>query len=160
MRTIWVQGVSKAPLSRHLRWKHAVHSQPACDVFMRELCVVHLWLGQTSVHGNTTNLERVFYLCLALDWRWSDVLLASTLTRGKTLTFLNMRKMCSEVDAHDKWITFIRRSRQFINEFWRTLGESQRTDQNSSFFGALDVRDGILWNSMYDLDFLCFHRAG
>ena len=87
---------------------------------MRGLCVAYVWLGQTLVNGNTTNLERVLYLCLALDWRWSDVLLASTFTRGKTLTFFNMQKMCAEVDAHNKWITFIRRSRQFFNELWRT----------------------------------------
>ena len=40
----------------------------------------------------------------------------------------------NEVDAHNKWITFIRRSRQIINEFWRTPSESQRTDQNFRFF--------------------------
>ena len=38
---------------------------------------------------------------------------------------------------------FIRRSLEIVNEFWRTPSESQRTDQNSSFFGALDVRDGM-----------------
>ena len=32
-----------------------------------------------------------------------------------------------------KWMTFIRRSRQIINEFWRTPSESQRTDQNTFF---------------------------
>ena len=47
---------------------------------MRRLCVT---IGQTSVNENTTSLERVLYLCLTLDWRWSDVLLASTFTRGK-----------------------------------------------------------------------------
>ena len=99
--------------------------------FMRGLCFIYVWLGQTSVNGNTTNLERVLYLCLTLDWRWSDVLLASTFTRGKTLTFLSMQKMCAEVDAHKK---IIRRSRQIINEFRRTPSESQLTDQNSSFF--------------------------
>ena len=29
--------------------------------------------GQTSVNENTASLERVLYLCLMLDWRWSDV---------------------------------------------------------------------------------------
>ena len=98
---------------------------------MREMYVVYhvyVWLGQTSGNENTTNLERVLSLCLTLDWRWFDVLLASTFTGAKTLTFLNMQKMCAEVDAHNKWITFTRRSRQIINEFWRTPGESQRTD--------------------------------
>ena len=108
---------------------------------MRALCVVYMWLEPTSVNENTTNLERELCLCLALAWRWSDVLLASILTREKTLRFFNMQKMCAEVDAHDKWITFIRRSRQII--FWRTPSESQRTDLNSSFFCALDVRDGM-----------------
>ena len=119
--------------------------------FMGGLCVVHMWLRQTSVNANTTNLERVLHLCLTLDWRWSDwldwrwsdALLASTFTREKTPTFLSIQKMCAEVDAHKKWMTCIRRSRQIINEFWRTTSESQRTAQNSSFFCALDVRDGM-----------------
>ena len=63
----------------------------------------------------------------------TDILLTSTFTRGKTLTFLNMQKLCAEVDAHNKCITFIRRSCQIINIFRRTPSESQRTDQNSSF---------------------------
>ena len=146
MRTVCVQRASKALFIRTLRWANAVHSLPACDVFhnldlncffnffMVGLCVVYVWLGQTSVNENTTNLERVLYLCLTLDWRWSDVLLASTFKRGKTLTFLSMQKMCALVDAHKKWMTFIRRFRQIIKEFWRTPSESQRTDQNSSFF--------------------------
>ena len=130
-----------------------------CFVFLmygwtvRRLCVTCV----TSVNENTTNSKRVLYLCLTLYWRWSDVLLASTLTRGKTLIFFSMKKMCAEVDAHKKLITFIRRSRQIINEFWRTPSNSQRTDQNSSFFCALDVRDGmcdwainVLWNVLYD----------
>ena len=96
--------------------------------------VVYVWLGQISVSINTMNLERVLYVCPALDWRWSDVLLASTFTRGKTLTFSSMQEMCADVDAHKKWMTFIRRSRQIINEFWRTPSESQRTNRNSSFF--------------------------
>ena len=61
--------------------------------------------------------------------------------------------MCAEVDAHKKWMTCIRRSRQIINEFWRTTSESQRTAQNSSFFCALDVRDGMcawaLWQKPF-----------
>ena len=131
---------------RHLRWKHAVHSLPTCHVChnrnsncyflffyawtVRRLCVTGTNLGQRK-----HNQFRAWaYLCLALDWRWSDVLLASTFTRGKMFTFLNMQKMCAEVDAQYKWITFIWRSRKIINEFWRTPSESQRTAQNSSFF--------------------------
>ena len=102
--------------------------------FMRGLCAGDVCLAQTSVNENTKNLERVLYLCLTLDWRWCDVILASTFTRGKTLTFLSMQKMCAEVDAHNKRITFTRRSRQIFNKFWRTPSESQRTDQYSSFF--------------------------
>ena len=79
--------------------------------FMGGLCGVYVLLGQTSVYENTTNLERVLYLCLTLDWRWSDVLLASTFTCGKNPTFLSMQKMCAELGAHKKWMTFIRRSR-------------------------------------------------
>ena len=33
MRTVYVQRVSKALFIRTLRWEHAVHSLPACDVF-------------------------------------------------------------------------------------------------------------------------------
>ena len=117
MRTVCAERVSKALFIRHLRWKHAVHSLPVCDVFhnpysncyllffMHGLCVVYMWLEQTSVNGNTTNLEPVLYLCPALDWRWSDILLLSTFTRGKTLTFMNMQKIFAEVDAHNKWIS-------------------------------------------------------
>ena len=153
MRTVCVQRVRKALFIRPLRWKTlCIRYQLATFFtiqtrivifyfFMRGLCVVYVWLGQILVNENTTNLERVLYLCLALYWRWSDVLLASTFTRGKTLTFWNMQKMCAELDAHNKWITFIRRSRQIINVFWRTPSESQRTPsesqrtaQNSLFF--------------------------
>ena len=95
---------------------------------MGGLYVVYVWLGQTPVNKNTTNLECVLYLCLKLDWRRSDVLLASTFTSGKALTFLSMQKMCAEVEADKKWLTFIRSSRQIINEFWCTPSESQRTD--------------------------------
>ena len=55
MRTACVQRVSKALFIRPLRWKHAVHSLPACDVFhnpdlkcvfiiffMVRLCVVYV----------------------------------------------------------------------------------------------------------------------
>ena len=104
----------KALFICHLRWKHAAHLLPACDVirnpdsnclFCIFYAVVYVWLGQTSVNGNTTNLERVLYLCLALEWRWSDVPLVYTFTCGKTHTFFNMQKMCAEVDVHSKWRT-------------------------------------------------------
>ena len=113
MRTACVQRVSKALFIRTLRWKDAVHSLPACDVFhdpdsncffnsfyvwtVRRLCVTGTNLGQRK-----HNEFSVLYLCLALDWRWSDVLLAFTFTREKMLTFFSMQKMCEEVDAHKK----------------------------------------------------------
>ena len=62
MRTVCVQRVSKALFIRPLRWKHAVHTLPACDVFhnpdsnclfifvygwtVRRLCVTGKNLGQ------------------------------------------------------------------------------------------------------------------
>ena len=123
-----VQRVSKALFIRPLRWKHAVHSLPACDVFhdpdskcyflfchawtVCRLCLTGTNLGQRKPHENTTNLERVLYLGLTLDWRWSDVLPPSTFTRGKTLTFFNIQIMCADVDAHNIWITVTRRSRE------------------------------------------------
>ena len=136
---------------RHLRWKHAVHSLPTCYVFhnldwncyffMRGLCVVYVWLGQTSVNENTTSLV-CSNLCLTLDWRWSNVFLASTFTRRKTFTFLNMQKVYAEVDAHNKWITFIRRSRKIIND--ACPANHNKTHCPKFFiFCALDVRDGM-----------------
>ena len=100
-----------------------------------------MWLVQTSTNENTTNIERVLHLCLSLDWRQSDVLLASTFTRGETLTFLDMHQMYADVYAHIKWISFIWRSRQIINEFWRKPSEWQRTDQNCSFFRLYSMCD-------------------
>ena len=59
MRTVCVQRVSKGLFIRTLRWKHAVHSLPACHVFhnldyylffygwtVRRLCVTGTNLGQ------------------------------------------------------------------------------------------------------------------
>ena len=113
MRTVYVQRVSKALFIRPLRRKHAVHSLPTSDVFHNpdtNYCFFHAWIvrrlcvtwRKTSENENRTNLERVLYLCLALHWCWSDVLLTSTFTRRKTFTFLNMQKMCAEVDAYNK----------------------------------------------------------
>ena len=101
---------------------------------MRGLNVVYVWLGQTSVDGNTTSLERVRVPSVRLALVWLSF--AVYIHTWKNADIFYMQKMCAEVDAHDEWITF-------INEFWRTPSESQRTDQNSSFFGALDVRDGM-----------------
>ena len=65
---------------------------------MRRLCVTETYIGQRK-HNE---IRAVLYLCLALDWRWSNVILASTFTREKTLTFLNIQKVCVEVGTHDK----------------------------------------------------------
>ena len=66
------------------------------------------WASRLCVTG--TNLgqwkHNEFRACALLvpnvRLRWSDALLASTFTRGKTRTFLSMQKMCAEVDAHNK----------------------------------------------------------
>ena len=97
-------------------------------LFMRGLYVVYVWLGQTSVNENTTDLEHVLYLCLALDWGCSEVLLPFTFTGRKMLT--------STVDAHKKWITFIRHFRQLISEFWHTPSESQSLNKILHFLCA------------------------
>ena len=155
MRTVCVQRVTKALFIRTLRWKHAVHSLPACDVFhnpdsiffffffMGGLCVVYVWLGQTSVNANTTNLERVLYLCLTLDWRWSDVLLASTFTRGKTLTFFehteNVRRGWRTQKMNDV-------HQAFLSNHQRIPTHAQRiTTHWPKFFNfcALYARDGM-----------------
>ena len=47
MRTVCVQRVNKALFIRTFRWKHAVHSLPACDVFTIRTQIVFLivlWL--------------------------------------------------------------------------------------------------------------------
>ena len=44
---------------------------------MRWLYVVYVWLGQTSVNENTTNLERVPNVRLALVWRSSGIYIHS-----------------------------------------------------------------------------------
>ena len=63
---------------------------------VRRLCVTLTNLGQRK-HNE---LIVCALLVPSVRLPWSDVLLASTLTREKTLTFLNMQKMCAEVDAH------------------------------------------------------------
>ena len=86
---------------------------------------VYVWLGQTSVNENTTNYIRACALFvpnvrLALVWRSFGVYIH---------TFLYKQKMCTEVDAHKKWMTFIRRSS--TNSDARPANQ---TDQNSWFF--------------------------
>ena len=103
---------------------------------MRRICLTGANLGQRKHNEFRACALLVPSVRLALVWR------SSTLTRGKMLTFLTMQKMCAEVDAHDQWITFIRRSRQIINKLWRTPSESQSTAQNSTFYCAV-VRDGM-----------------
>ena len=115
----------------------------SCLFFIGRLCVVYVWLGQTSVNENTTYLERVLYLCLTLDWRLSDVFSTTTFTRGKRWHFCAGRKCAQRLTHTNKWMTFIRRSRQIINKFWWTPSDSQRTDKNSPFFCALEMRDGM-----------------
>ena len=100
MRTVCAQSASKALFICDVF--HTLDSNCYFFIFLCVDTVVYVCLGQNSVNENTTNLECMLYLCLALDWRWSDDLLASTITRGKTFTFLNMQKMCAEVDAHNK----------------------------------------------------------
>ena len=94
--------VNKALFVRHLRWKHAVHSSLTCCVFHNPdsncyFYFFHAWtVRRVCVTGKSRSTKTKN---LTLDWRRSDVLLPSTFTRGKTLTFLNMQKMCAEVDA-------------------------------------------------------------
>ena len=76
---------------------------------------------------------------LALVWRSSGVYIH---TLKNAYIFEHAENVRTEVDANNEKITFIRRSRQIFNEFWRTPSESQRTDQNSSFFCELYVPDG------------------
>ena len=49
MRTVCVQRVSKALFIRTLRWKHAVHSLPACDVIHNpdSNCFFYIFYGWT-----------------------------------------------------------------------------------------------------------------
>ena len=138
--------IRKALFIRPLRWKPAVHSRPTflqsqyCYFyfFIRGLRVVYAWLRQTTVNENTTKLERTCALLLP------NVRLA--LVRRFSVVYIYTRKnSCNAVDAHNKWITFIRRSRQIINEFWRTLSESQSHWPKLFIFRVLDVRDLYMW---------------
>ena len=154
MRTVCGQRIRKALFIRHLRWKHAVHFVAACDFFHipDSNCYLFIFLcvDCASFMCDWANLglrkHNEFRACallvprvsLALVWRSSGVYIHT----WKNATFFNIQKVYAEVDAHDKWITFIRRSRQIINEFWRTPSESQRTDQHSPLC-TLDVRDGM-----------------
>ena len=106
---------------------------------MRRVCATGTNLSQRKHNGFRSWALPVPNVRLALVWRSSGVYILT----WKNAHILSMQKMCAEVDAHREWMTFIRRFRQIINEFRRTPSESQRTDQNSSFFGALDVRDGM-----------------
>ena len=122
------------------------------------LCVVYVWLGYYTrwlfsypdkIHGRTTTHCSNFYhsrrgLCVVYVWlgyytRW--LFSYPDKIHGRTTThcsnFCNSRRGLWFVYVwlgYYTWITFIRRSRQIINEFWSTPSESQRTDQNSSFF--------------------------
>ena len=97
---------------------------------VRRLCVTGKNLGQRKHNEFRACALLVPNVRLALVWRSSGVYIY----KWKNAHIFSMQKMCAEVDAHKKWMTFIRRSRQIINEFWRTPSEWQRTDQNSSFF--------------------------
>ena len=99
MRTVCVQRVNKALFVRPLRWKHAVHSSLTCCVFHNpdSNCYFYFFNAWTvrrvCVTGKSRSTKTKNFQ------RRSDVPLPSTFTRGKTLTFLNMQKMCAEVDA-------------------------------------------------------------
>ena len=144
MRTVCVQRVSKALFIRTLRWKHAMHSLPACDVFhnpdsncffyffMGGLCVVYVWLGQTSVNENTRNLERVHYLCLTLHWRLHSHV-------EKRTQFWASRK-CAQ------WLTHTKNK-------WRSSGVLIKSSTNSD---ARPANHNALTKILY---FLCAGRA-
>ena len=83
MRTVCVQPVSKALFIRTLRWKHAVHLLPACDIFhnpdsiflklffngwtVRRLCVTGTNLGQRKHNEFRACALLVHNIRLALD---------------------------------------------------------------------------------------------
>ena len=98
---------------------------------MRRLCVTGTYLGQRKHNEFRACALIVPSVRLALVWRCFGVYIH---TWKNVHIFTYMQKMCVEVDAHNRWITLIRRTRKIINEFWRTPSESQRTVQNSSFF--------------------------
>ena len=106
---------------------------------MGGLCVVYVWLGQTSVNENTTNLERVLYVRLTLVWRSSGVYMhtwknahifqhAENVRRGWRTQKMN--------DVHSA----------FSSNHHRILTHAQRITTHWPkffFFCALDVRDGM-----------------
>ena len=115
--------------------------------FMGGLCVRRLWVTGTNLGQLKHNELRTCALLapnvrLALVWCSSGVYIHT----WKTLTFLSTQKMCAEFDAHKKWMIFLRRSRQIINEFRRTPSESLRaTTHWPKFFIFLCAgwRDGM-----------------
>ena len=158
MRTVCVKRVSKALFIRTLCWNtlciryrlatfFTIWTQIVfCCVFWvgggvggGGLCVVYVWLRQTSVNENTTNLERVLHLCAGLTFFWR---LHSHVE--KRSHFWTCRK-CVQTLTHTK------------NE-WRSLGVLVKLSTNSDarpanynaltkilffIFCAVDVRDGI-----------------
>ena len=94
---------------------------------VRRLCVTGTNLGQREHNEFRACALLVPNVRLSLGWRSSRVYI-------HTWKNAHIFEHSEKVDAHKKCMTFIRRSSQIINEFWRTPSESQRTDQNSSFF--------------------------
>ena len=92
-----------------------MHSLPSCDVFhnlesncyflffcawtVRRLCVTETNLGQRK-HNEFRACALL--VSIALDWRWSDALLVSKFTRGKTFIFSNMQKMSLTHTVNEK----------------------------------------------------------
>ena len=155
MRTVCVQRVTKALFIRTLRWKHAVHSLPACDVFhnpdsiffffffMGGLCVVYVWLGQTSVNANTNKFRACALLVpnvrLALVWRSSGVYIHTWKNAHIFEHSENVRRGWRTQKMNDV-------HQAFSSNHQRILMHAQRiTTHWPKFFifCALDVRDGM-----------------
>ena len=97
---------------------------------VRRLCVTGTNLGQRKHNEFRACAPLVPSVRLALVWRFSGVYIHT----WKNAHIFEHAENVRRGWRTQKWMTFIRRSRQIINEFWRTLSELRRTDQNSSLF--------------------------
>ena len=171
MRTVCVQRVSKALFIRTLRWKHAVHSLPVCDVFYNpdwnfyflffyrrtvgRLCMTGTNLGQRKHNEFSAYALVVPNVRLALVWpRSSDVYIH---------TWKNDHIFAHAENVRNGWRTQKMNDvhQTFSSNHQRILTHAQRITthwQKIFIFCALNVHGGMCdWDwSVCDLSVIGF----
>ena len=162
MRTVCVQRVSKA-LSFALcvgntlciRYQITTFSQSGLKLLfflffyectVRRLCVTGTNLGQRKHDEFRACAVLVPNVELALVWRSSGVYIHTWKNAHIFEHAENVRRGCRTQKMNDVYRAFSSNHQRILrtpSESQRTPSESQRTDQNSSFFCALGVRDGM-----------------